>query len=193
MKTVTLILTGSIAAYKSLELIRLLRQAGVVVQPVLTAGAKQFVTPLAVASLAEHAVYDDLFSLKDETEMGHIRLSRTADVVMVAPASADFLAKMAMGMADDLASSLVLASSAPVWVAPAMNVRMWEHPATQRNIMQLKEDGVQVYMPEPGALACAEVGTGRMVEPDTLAKAVLRGCAADAGSSDAATPTENMP
>ncbi len=170
---ILLIITGSIAAFRSLEFIRLARESGHEVTPVLTAGGKQFVTPMSVAALAAKPVYEDLFSLKDEAEMGHIRLSREADVVLVAPASADILAKMAHGVADDLASTLLLATDKPVYVAPAMNPRMWMHPATQRNIRQLAHDGIRCIGPEAGMVACGEEGDGRMSSPQALLDALL--------------------
>ncbi len=163
-KRLLLIITGSIAAYKSLDLIRRAREAGWAVTPVLTQGAQAFITPLAAAALAESPAYTDLFSLKDEAEMGHIRLAREADAVLVAPASADLMAKMAHGLADDLASTLLMATRAPVFVAPAMNVAMWQHAATQRNLAQLKADGVRVIAPGEGLMACGEVGEGRLAE-----------------------------
>lgn len=164
-KHILLIITGGIAAYKTLELIRRLRERGVSVSAVLTRAATQFVTPLSVASLTGEKVYDDLFSLTDETEMGHIQLSRAADLVVVAPATADFLAKAANGLAGDLASTLLLATDkAPAFV-PAMNVRMWTHPATQRNVALLKAAGCAVLGPADGEMACGEFGPGRMLEP----------------------------
>ena len=144
-KTVTLVITGGIAAYKSLILIRRPRDAGIKVVPVMTSGATQFVTPLSVAALAEHSVYQDLFDLKDETEMGHIRLMRDCDSVLIAPASADFMAKMTHGLADDLASTAVLASDKPIIVAPSMNAAMWAHPATQANAQTLLERGIEFW------------------------------------------------
>lgn len=167
-KSITLIISGSIAAYKSLELIRRLREQGTLIRPVMTRSAKQFVTPLSVAALAEHPVYEKLFDLKDETEMGHIRLSRESDAIVVAPATADLIAKMAHGLADDLASSILLASDKPILVAPAMNMQMWEHPATQRNIKQIQEDGATLMTPESGQLACGETGQGRMADLDNI-------------------------
>ncbi|MBI1276201.1 bifunctional phosphopantothenoylcysteine decarboxylase/phosphopantothenate--cysteine ligase CoaBC [bacterium] len=167
-----LIVTGSIAAYKSLELVRLLRERGIAVTPVMTEGAKQFVTPLSLAALCEKPVYEELFSLKDETEMGHIRLAREHDAIAVVPASADFIAKMAGGRADDLASAVILASTRPVLVAPAMNPAMWGHAATQRNVAQLKEDGVVFLGPADGEMACGETGTGRLLEAAALADAI---------------------
>ncbi len=172
-KSVLLIITGSIAAYKSLELIRRLRERGVMVRCVLTKSGERFVTPLSVAALTENNVYTDLWSLKDETEMGHIRLSREADIVVVAPASADIIAKMTSGMADDLASATLLANNKPLLVAPAMNSMMWNNKATQRNIEQLKTDGVQIIEPSSGLLACGEVGQGRMAEVEVILGAIF--------------------
>ncbi len=168
MKHLLLIITGSIAACKALDLIRLLKARNMEVTCILTSGGAQFVTPLAVSIFSGNPCYTALFSLKDEIEMGHIRLSREADLVLVAPATADILAKMVCGLADDLASTVLLATDKPVIVAPAMNVKMWEHKATQRNIAQLKEDGVHVIGPATGSLACGEVGQGRMVEPEAI-------------------------
>ncbi len=167
-----LVIGGGIAAYKSLLLIRLLRGAGVAVTPVLTAAGAQFVTPLSVSALAGEKVYSNLFDLTDEAEMGHIQLSRVADLIVVAPATADFLAKMAQGRADDLASTLLLATDTPVLAAPAMNVRMWDHPATQRNIAQLRADGVRFVGPDEGEMACGEFGPGRLAEPETIFAAI---------------------
>jgi phosphopantothenoylcysteine decarboxylase/phosphopantothenate--cysteine ligase len=172
-KTILLIITGSIAAYKSLELIRRLRERGVAVRCVLTKSAEQFVTPLAVAALTENTVYNDLWSLKDETEMGHIRLSREADLVVVAPASADIIAKMVSGLAGDLASATLLANNKPLLVSPAMNSMMWNHPATRRNIAQIKADGAQVIEPTSGTLACGEIGQGRMAEIETIIESIF--------------------
>lgn len=171
-KNILLILTGSIAAYKSLDLIRALRVKQYQVRCVMTQGAKQFVTPLAVASLSGHKVYEELFSLNDEAEMGHIRLSREADLVVVAPASANILGKMAHGLADDLASAVLLATDKPVLVAPAMNVMMWRNKAVQRNMMQLQADGVHCVGPASGELACGEVGEGRMAEVEDIMHAI---------------------
>ena len=171
-KRVLLIISGGIAAYKSLELIRLLRKNGLAVRCILTRGGAQFVTPLSVAALSEDKVYTDLFSLTDEAEMGHIRLSREADLVVVAPASADILAKMAQGLADDLASTALLATDTPVMVAPAMNVRMWEHAATTANLTALLERGVRIVGPDEGEMACGEFGPGRLAEPDEIAAAI---------------------
>ncbi|MEP1355564.1 MAG: bifunctional phosphopantothenoylcysteine decarboxylase/phosphopantothenate--cysteine ligase CoaBC [Tateyamaria sp.] len=171
-KRILLILTGGIAAYKGLDLIRRLRERGAAVTPVLTRAAEQFVTPLSVSALAGEKVYRDLFDLTDEAEMGHIQLSRSADLILVAPATADIMAKMAQGRADDLASTLLLATDTAVMVAPAMNVRMWDHPATQRNLAQIKGDGVTVIGPNKGDMACGEHGPGRMSEPMEIVAAV---------------------
>lgn len=170
---VLLIIGGGIAAYKCLDLIRRLRDAGIAVRVILTKAGAEFVTPLSVSSLASDKVYGDLFSLTDESEMGHIRLSREASLVVVAPATADLLAKLAHGLANDLASTALLATDKPVIVAPAMNTRMWQHPATRRNIASLKADGVTVIEPGSGALACGEVGPGRMAEPDAILEVIL--------------------
>ncbi|MEL7175600.1 MAG: bifunctional phosphopantothenoylcysteine decarboxylase/phosphopantothenate--cysteine ligase CoaBC [Pseudomonadota bacterium] len=164
-KHVLLIISGGIAAFKSLDLIRRLRERGVQVTPVLTRAAEEFVTPLSVSALAGTKVYRDLFDLTDEAEMGHIELSRAADLVVVAPASADLMAKMAAGLANDLASTLLLATDKRVLIAPAMNVRMWDHPATQRNLATLQADGVLSVGPNSGDMACGEYGPGRMSEP----------------------------
>ena len=173
-KRILLIVAGGIAAYKSLELVRRLRERGAAVRTVLTAGGAEFVTPLSLAALSEDKVYRDLFSLTDESEMGHIRLSREADLVVVAPASADLIAKMAAGLADDLASTVLLATDTPVLIAPAMNHMMWQHPATQRNIATLARDGVRRIGPEAGDLACGEVGAGRMAEPAAILAEIER-------------------
>lgn len=163
-KRILLIIGGGIAAYKALELIRRLREQGAHVTCILTAGGQQFVTPLSVAALSEHPVYSDLFDLKDETEMGHIQLSRNADLLVVCPATADLMAKMATGLANDLASTVLLATDKPVLVIPAMNVRMWQHPATQRNVAQIQQDGVMIMPPDEGVMACGEFGPGRLPE-----------------------------
>lgn len=168
-KSILLIIGGGIAAFKSLDLIRRLREEGVRVVPVLTKAAEEFVTPLSVSALSAEKVYRDLFDLTDEAEMGHIELSRAADLIVVAPATADLLAKMAAGLANDLASTLLLATDKRVLVAPSMNVRMWEHPATQRNVEMLKSDGVLVVGPDEGEMACGEFGPGRLSEtPDII-------------------------
>ncbi len=169
---VLLIVAGGIAAYKALELVRLLRREGCAVTAVLTAGGAQFVTALSLQALTEARVYTDLFSLTDESEMGHIQLSRAADLVVVAPASADMLAKMAAGLADDLASTLLLATDKRVLVAPAMNVRMWQHAATAANMATLAARGVAVVGPEEGAMACNEFGPGRLAEPPAILAAI---------------------
>ncbi|WP_293678559.1 bifunctional phosphopantothenoylcysteine decarboxylase/phosphopantothenate--cysteine ligase CoaBC [uncultured Phenylobacterium sp.] len=172
-KRVLLIVGGGIAAYKALELIRLLRKAGVGVRPILTAAGAQFVTPLSLSALAEDKVYSELFSLTDEAEMGHIELSRSADLVVVAPATADLMAKAANGLAGDLAATTLLATDKPVLMAPAMNVRMWEHAATQRNLATLRADGVVFVGPDEGAMACGEYGAGRMAEPPAIFAAIM--------------------
>lgn len=172
-KRVLLIIGGGVAAYKSLFLIRALKAQGVAVRCVLTAGAQHFVTPLSAGALSGDKVYRDLFDLTDEAEMGHIELSRAADLVVVAPATADLMAKMAAGLADDLASTLLLATDKDVLIAPAMNVRMWEHAATQANRTLLLARGVHMIGPDEGDMACGEYGPGRMAEPDVIAAAVL--------------------
>ncbi|MDG2521471.1 bifunctional phosphopantothenoylcysteine decarboxylase/phosphopantothenate--cysteine ligase CoaBC [Caulobacter segnis] len=172
-KRVLLIVGGGIAAYKALELTRLLRKAGVAVRPILTKAGAEFVTPLSLSALAEDKVYSELFSLTDEAEMGHIELSRSADLIVVAPATADLMAKAATGRADDLASTTLLATDTPILMAPAMNVRMWEHPATKRNLAQLKADGVAFVGPDEGAMACGEYGEGRLAEPLVIFEAVM--------------------
>ncbi len=164
-KTLLLVIGGGIAAFKSLDLIRRLRERGHRVVPVLTAAATEFVTPLSVSALAGEKVFQDLFDLNDEAEMGHIELSRAADLVIVAPATADLMAKMANGHANDLASTLLMATDKQVLIAPSMNVRMWEHPATQRNLETLKKDGILISGPNEGDMACGEFGFGRMAEP----------------------------
>ncbi|MDP9162614.1 MAG: bifunctional phosphopantothenoylcysteine decarboxylase/phosphopantothenate--cysteine ligase CoaBC [Pseudomonadota bacterium] len=173
MARVLLIVGGGIAAYKASELIRLFRKGGHHVTPVLTAGGAHFVTPMTLAALAESPVYTSLWDLKDESEMGHIQLSRAADIVLVCPATADLIAKMAAGVADDLATTLLLATDKPVVVAPAMNVRMWLHPATQRNVARLRADGITVIDPDDGAMACGEFGPGRLPEPPEVMAATL--------------------
>ena len=167
-RSVLLIITGSVASYKALELIRLLRAQSITVTAILTKGGAQFITPLAVSALTGTKTYDDLFSLSDEIEMGHIQLSRVADIVLVAPASADILAKMVNGIADDLATTALLATNKPVIVAPAMNTKMWDHVATQRNLAQLKADGIAIIDPTKGVMACGEFGIGRFAEPTAI-------------------------
>jgi phosphopantothenoylcysteine decarboxylase/phosphopantothenate--cysteine ligase len=171
-KKILLIISGGIAAYKALDLIRRLRERQVGVVPVLTRAAEEFVTPLTVSALAGEKVYRDLFDLTDEAEMGHIELSRAADLVVVAPATADLMAKMAGGHANDLASTLLMATDKPVLIAPAMNVKMWEHPATRRNLGTLQGDGVHVVGPEVGSMACGEFGPGRMSEVPEIVAAI---------------------
>ncbi|WP_158278104.1 bifunctional phosphopantothenoylcysteine decarboxylase/phosphopantothenate--cysteine ligase CoaBC [Caulobacter endophyticus] len=173
-KRVLLIVGGGVAAYKALELTRLLRKAGIGVRPILTKAGAEFVTPLSLAALSEDKVYDDLFSLTDEAEMGHIQLSRSADLVVVAPATADLIAKAANGLAGDLASTTLLATDKPVLMAPAMNVRMWLHPAVQRNVATLKADGVTFVGPDEGAMACGEFGPGRLAEPPEISEAIVK-------------------
>jgi phosphopantothenoylcysteine decarboxylase/phosphopantothenate--cysteine ligase len=167
-KQILLIISGGIAAYKSLELIRLIRKAGGVVRCILTGGGEQFVTPLSVAALSEHQCYTDLWSLKDEVEMGHIRLSREADLIVIVPASADIIAKIAHGFADDLATTTLLASDKPALFAPAMNHMMWSNPATRDNVAKLLERGYIMIEPTEGDMACGEFGVGRLAEPDAI-------------------------
>ena len=171
-KRILLVIAGGIAAYRSLELIRALREQRAAVRCVMTHGAQQFVTPMAAAALSGDRVFTELFSLTDEAEMGHIRLSREADLVVVAPATADLMAKMAAGLADDLASTVLLATDKPVMACPAMNTMMWNHPATQRNVARLKADGVAMLGPDAGDLACGEVGRGRMSQPAAIVAAI---------------------
>jgi len=171
---ILLIVSGGIAAYKALELVRLLKHKGMAVRAVLTESAKEFITPLSFGVLTEDHVYGDMFDLKEEREIGHIQLSREADLIVVAPATANILAKMAAGIADDLATTVLLATDKPVLVAPAMNVRMWHHKATQRNIAMLRADGIQVMEPGVGAMACNEWGKGRLPEPAEIAAEVER-------------------
>lgn len=169
---ILLIVGGGIAAYKACELIRLCRKAGIGVKCVLTAGGAHFVTPMTLAALSENQVYTSLWDLKDEAEMGHIQLSREADLVVVAPATADLMAKMAAGIADDLATTLLLATDKAVLAAPAMNVRMWQHAATRRNVATLRGDGITVLEPDEGAMACGEFGPGRLPEPAAIFAAI---------------------
>lgn len=173
-KSILLIIGGGIAAYKALELIRTLKKRGVSSRCILTRAGSEFVTPLSVSALSGDKVYGELFNLTDEAEMGHIELSRSADLVVVAPATADLMAKAATGLANDLASTTLLATDKPVLMAPAMNVRMWEHPATQRNLATLQGDGVHFVGPDKGDMACGEFGPGRLAEPDAIADAVER-------------------
>jgi phosphopantothenoylcysteine decarboxylase/phosphopantothenate--cysteine ligase len=170
-KRILLIIGGGIAAYKSLELIRRFRERGVAVRAILTKAGAEFVTPLSVASLTGNKAYQELFDLTTESEMGHIVLSRSADLIVVAPATADLMAKLASGLAPDLASTALLATDKPVLIAPAMNVRMWEHAATKRNLAVLKADGIHVVGPNDGEMACGEFGPGRMAEPEEIVRA----------------------
>lgn len=165
---ILLIVGGGIAAYKACELIRLIRKAGMTVRCVLTDGGAQFITPMTLAALSENEVFTTLWDLKNETEMGHIQLSREADLIVVCPATADLLAKMAAGISDSLATTVLLATDTPVLAVPAMNVRMWQHTATQRNVAQLRDDGVTVVDPDDGAMACGEYGPGRLPEPAAI-------------------------
>jgi phosphopantothenoylcysteine decarboxylase/phosphopantothenate--cysteine ligase len=172
MKRILLIVGGGIAAYKACELIRLARKAGIEVRCVLTEGGAHFVTPMTLAALSENQVFTSLWDLKDEAEMGHIQLSREADLVVVAPATADLMAKMAAGIADDLATTLLLATDKPVLAAPAMNWRMWTHAATRRNVATLRGDGLTVLEPDEGPMACGEYGPGRLPEPEAILAAI---------------------
>lgn len=167
-KNILLIITGGIAAYKSLELIRLLKKSGASVRCILTKGGAEFVTPLSVSALSEHPVYTDLWSLKDESEMGHIRLSREADLIIIAPCSANMISKMVHGAADDLATTTLLAANKPIMIAPAMNVEMWHNEATQENLKTLAARGMMIVEPTKGDMACGETGIGRMVEPSEI-------------------------
>ena len=180
---ILLIISGGIAAYKSLELIRRLKDRGASVKIVMTTAAKQFVSPLSAATLSGQPIRDDLFSLTDEAAIGHIELSRAADLVVIAPASANILARMASGLADDMATTVLLATDKRVLAAPAMNVRMWLHPATCRNVARLKEDGVLFVGPEAGAMACGEYGPGRMSEPQAIIKAIEEALTVEAESA----------
>ena len=171
-KHILLIVGGGIAAYKACELVRLIRKAGMSVRCVLTDGGAHFVTPMTLAALSEQPVHSSLWDLKDAVEMGHRQLSREADLVVVAPATADLLAKMAAGIADDLATTLLLATDKPVLACPAMNVRMWEHPATRRNVARLREDGIAILDPDEGEMACGEYGAGRLPEPEAILAAI---------------------
>jgi phosphopantothenoylcysteine decarboxylase / phosphopantothenate---cysteine ligase len=181
---ILLIISGGIAAYKSLELIRRLRDRGATVRVVMTSATRQFISPLSAATLSGQPVRDDLFSLTDEAAIGHIELSRAADLIVVAPASAHILARMAAGLADDMATTVLLATDKRVLAAPAMNVRMWQHPATRRNLGRLKDDGVLFVGPESGPMACGEFGPGRMAEPPAIVEAIEQALAAEAAPSD---------
>jgi phosphopantothenoylcysteine decarboxylase/phosphopantothenate--cysteine ligase len=180
---ILLIISGGIAAYKSLELIRRLKDRGATVQVVMTSAARQFVTPLSAATLSGQAVRDDLFSLTDEAAIGHIELSRAADLIVVAPASANILAQMANGLANDMATTVLLATDKRVLAAPAMNVRMWLHPSTRRNLERLRDDGVLIVGPDSGPMACGEFGPGRMAEPPAIVEAIEAALASEAASS----------
>jgi phosphopantothenoylcysteine decarboxylase/phosphopantothenate--cysteine ligase len=173
-KRILLIIGGGIAAYRSLELIRRLRERGAQVSVIMTAAAREFITPLSAASLSGEAIHTELFDLTSETEIGHIQLSRSADLLLIAPATADLMAKLASGLAGDLASTVLLATDKAVLAAPAMNVRMWHHPATRRNLATLAADGVEFVGPVEGSMACGEFGMGRMAEPDDILTALER-------------------
>ena len=180
-KRILLIVGGGIAAYKACELVRLLRKEGASVTCVLTEGGSRFVTAMTLAALSENPVHTTLWDLKNEVEMGHIQLSRSADLVVVCPATADLLARMAAGIADDMASTLLLATDKPVLAVPAMNVRMWQHPATQRNVAVLRGDGITVMQPDDGAMACGEFGPGRLPEPAAIVAEIARCLEGQAG------------
>jgi phosphopantothenoylcysteine decarboxylase/phosphopantothenate--cysteine ligase len=190
---ILLVIGGGIAAYKSCELVRLIRKAGGDVTCVITNGGQQFVTPMALAALSENKVYTSLFDLKDETEMGHIQLSRNADLVVICPATADLMAKMAAGIADDLATTLILATDKPVLAVPAMNVRMWEHEATQRNAAWLREAGVTVVDPDEGAMACGEFGPGRLPEPAVIMGAIAEALGLEIDLPELPAPSTEAP
>jgi phosphopantothenoylcysteine decarboxylase / phosphopantothenate---cysteine ligase len=189
-KRILLIVTGGIAAYKSLELVRLLKRQGIAVRAVMTQSATEFVTPLSMGVMTEDQVYGDMFDLKEEREIGHIQLSRQADLIVICPATANILAKMAAGIADDLATTILLATDKPVLAVPAMNVRMWNHPATHRNLKQLRADGVTIMDPDEGAMACGEFGPGRLPEPPAVAERI---CAMLGHSFDATLTSGRAP
>jgi phosphopantothenoylcysteine decarboxylase/phosphopantothenate--cysteine ligase len=190
-KRILLIVTGGIAAYKSLELVRLLKRQGISVRAVMTQSATEFVTPLSMSVMTEDQVYGHMFDLKEESEIGHIQLSRQADLVVICPATANILAKMAAGISDDLATTILLATDKPVLAVPAMNVRMWNHPATQRNLAQLRADGVHIKHPDEGAMACGEFGPGRLPEPPAIAEQIcsMLGHDFDAALTSGRSPT----
>ncbi len=190
-KRILLIVTGGIAAYKSLELVRLLKRQGIAVRAVMTKSAAEFVTPLSMAVMTEDQVYGHMFDLKEESEIGHIQLSRQADLIVVCPATANIIAKMAAGIADDLATTILLATDKPVLAVPAMNVRMWNHRATQRNLTQLRADGVHIMAPDEGAMACGEFGPGRLPEPPAVAEQIcaMLGQAFNAALTAGRSPT----
>ncbi len=171
-KQILLIVSGGIAAYKSLELVRILRRHNIAVRAVMTKSATEFITPLSLGVMTEDQVYGDMFDLKDEREIGHIQLSRQADLIVICPATANLMAKMNAGIADDLATTILLATNKPVLAVPAMNVRMWNHAATQRNINQLRKDGIMVMTPDSGAMACGEFGPGRLIEPPEITREI---------------------
>lgn len=189
-KRILLIVSGGIAAYKALELVRLLKRQGIAVRAVMTQSATEFVTPLSMGVMTEDQVYGDMFDLKEEREIGHIQLSRQADLVVICPATANILAKMAAGIADDLATTILLATDKPVLAVPAMNVRMWHHSATQRNLAQLRADGVTIMEPDSGAMACGEYGPGRLPEPPAIAERI---CAMLGHSFDSALTAGRAP
>lgn len=189
-KRILLIVSGGIAAYKALELVRLLKRQRIAVRAVMTKSATEFVTPLSMGVMTEDQVYGDMFDLKEEREIGHIQLSRQADLVVICPATANILAKMAAGIADDLATTILLATDKPVLAVPAMNVRMWQHPATQRNLVQLRADGVTIMEPDSGAMACGEYGPGRLPEPPAIAERI---CAMLGHSFDSALTAGRAP
>jgi phosphopantothenoylcysteine decarboxylase/phosphopantothenate--cysteine ligase len=192
-KRILLIVGGGIAAYKSLDLVRRLKERSASVRAILTSGGAEFVTPLSLSVLTEEKTFTALFDLKDEAEIGHIRLSREADLIVVAPATADLLAKMAHGLADDLASTVLLATDKDVLAAPAMNVRMWQHPATQRNLATLRADGIGFVGPDEGEMACGEYGPGRMAEPQAILAAIEKRLGADTpAASLGATPLRSL-
>jgi phosphopantothenoylcysteine decarboxylase / phosphopantothenate---cysteine ligase len=189
-KRILLIVSGGIAAYKALELVRLLKRQGIAVRAVMTQSATEFVTPLSMGVMTEDQVYGDMFDLKEEREIGHIQLSRQADLIVICPATANILAKMAAGIADDLATTILLATDKPVFAVPAMNVRMWQHSATQRNLAQLRADGVTIMEPDSGAMACGEFGPGRLPEPPAIAERI---CAMLGHSFDSALTAGRAP
>ena len=171
-KKILLIICGGISAYKSLELIRSLKKRGSIIKTILTKSAKEFVTPLSITSLSQEKVYDDLFSVENEAEMDHISLSRWSDVILVVPATANTISKLSSGSADDLASTVILASDKDIFLAPAMNVRMWEHPSSKENLNKLKSFGYQIIGPNLGEMACGEFGEGKMTEPNDILKEI---------------------
>jgi phosphopantothenoylcysteine decarboxylase/phosphopantothenate--cysteine ligase len=191
-KRILLIVGGGIAAYKSLDLVRRLKERGASVRAILTKGGAEFITPLSLSVLTGEKTFTDLFDLKDEAEIGHIRLSRESDLVVVAPATADLLAKMAQGLATDLASTVVLATDKTVLAAPAMNVRMWQHPATRRNLATLRQDGIRFVGPDEGEMACGEYGPGRMAEPQAILAAIEKILGEGAEPRAGATPIRSL-